>query len=844
MSDKRRLHLICNAHIDPVWLWEWQEGVAEALSTFRTAADLCEEYDGFVFNHNEAILYRWVAEYEPGLFERIKRLVAAGKWHVMGGWYLQPDCNMPCGESLVRQALVGKLYFKRAFGVEPRVAINFDPFGHTRGLVQILAKSGSDAYIFCRPGERDCPLPADDFVWVGYDGSTVTAHRSAVGYNSPLGKAREKIEALLDRGPGNGPDMVLWGVGDHGGGPSRRDLSDIRSLIDVRDEVEMRHSTPEAYFNDLADAGELPRYEGDLNPWAPGCYTSQIRIKRRHRALENEYYRAEKMASHASLSAGMRYPAEELGEALRDLLFSEFHDVLPGSSIEPAEEAALRLIDHGREIVSRVTTRAFFSLCSGQPRAAGGAYPILVYNPHPYPVTDLFACEFNLADQNWGESRTEFDVFQGDRAVPAQIEHELSNLSLDWRKRLVFRATLAPGRVTRFDATPRVLPGRRASRGAESALPDGVSLRVGRYLRFGGERAQLEIDRETGLIGRFCVDGATLIAGDGLRPIVMADYEDPWGSTVQRFRRLIGAFSLLGRTESSRFAGIDDRTVDPVRIVEHGVVRTVVEASFGYNDSRLLLTYRIPRSGRWFDVDVSVLWQEKNRMLKLAVPVAFAGARLHGQVAYGVESFAGNDRELVSQKWQCLSAAGDGPALLCIDDGVYGSDFAHDELRLSLLRSPAYSALSGLQGRDVIDRDRYLPRIDQGLRRFRFRFVGDASSGLLAAADRLALSFNERPVLLSFYPSGEGSAPAPFVELGEGPVCMTAFKRAEEGAEWVMRLFNPVGREERCRVSAPAFGDPFELRFGAFEIKTILLNDSATGKTAGWREADLLERPL
>ena len=127
MSDKR-VHLICNAHLDPVWQWEWEEGVAAAVSTFRTAADLCEEFDGFIFNHNEAVLYAWVEEYEPELFRRIQRLVKEGKWHIMGGWYLQPDCNMPSGESFVRQILIGKSYFREKFGVEPSTAINFDPF--------------------------------------------------------------------------------------------------------------------------------------------------------------------------------------------------------------------------------------------------------------------------------------------------------------------------------------------------------------------------------------------------------------------------------------------------------------------------------------------------------------------------------------------------------------------------------------------------------------------------------------------------------------------------------------------------------------------------------------------
>ena len=143
----KKLHLVCNAHLDPVWLWEWEEGLAETLSTFRIAAQFCEEYDAFAFCHNESLLYQWVEEYEPQLFKRIKKLVAAGKWHVIGGWYVQTDCNLPSGESFVRQILIAKKYFKNKLNTEPKTAINFDPFGHTRGLVQILKKSGYTSYI-------------------------------------------------------------------------------------------------------------------------------------------------------------------------------------------------------------------------------------------------------------------------------------------------------------------------------------------------------------------------------------------------------------------------------------------------------------------------------------------------------------------------------------------------------------------------------------------------------------------------------------------------------------------------------------------------------------------------
>jgi alpha-mannosidase len=177
-SPRRKVHLVCNAHIDPVWLWEWPEGAGEALSTFRTAAGFCEDRPGFIFSHNEALLYEWIEEYEPALFRRIRTLVRRGRWAVLGGWFVQPDCNMPSGESFVRQILAGKLYFKKTFGEDVRTAANLDPFGHTRGLVQILAKSGFHSYLFCRPDRGFAALPADGFRWIGYDGSEILAARA------------------------------------------------------------------------------------------------------------------------------------------------------------------------------------------------------------------------------------------------------------------------------------------------------------------------------------------------------------------------------------------------------------------------------------------------------------------------------------------------------------------------------------------------------------------------------------------------------------------------------------------------------------------------------------------
>ena len=268
----KTLYLINNAHLDPVWLWEWEEGAAEALSTFRTAARFCKEFEEFVFNHNEALLYKWIENYEPELFSQIQQLVKKGKWNIMGGWYIQPDCNIPSGESFVRQILLGKQYFKEKFGVEPKTAINFDSFGHTRGLVQILKKAGYTSYLFCRPDIKELTLPSDDFIWVGYDGSEILAHRARFHYNSERGKAGERVKKWMEENPEQKIGMLLWGIGDHGGGPSREDLEQLRELMSEKSGWEICHAGPEDYFKALdLKVSELPRHTQDLNPWAVGC---------------------------------------------------------------------------------------------------------------------------------------------------------------------------------------------------------------------------------------------------------------------------------------------------------------------------------------------------------------------------------------------------------------------------------------------------------------------------------------------------------------------------------------------------------------------------------------------
>jgi len=814
----RSIHLICNAHIDPVWLWEWEEGAAAAISTFRTAADLCEEFGAFVFNHNEVILYQWVEEYEPALFKRIQRLVEEGRWHIMSGWYLQPDCNMPSGESFVRQILLGRRYFAEKFGVRPTTAISFDPFGHTRGLVQIMARSGYDSYIFGRPGEEDLHLPQSAFTWEGYDGSRVLAVRPWGHYLSALGRADEKVQGYMKACPDETPGILLWGVGDHGGGPSRLDIQKLDQIIAGTHNAKLLHSTPEAYFAEVRALGrELPLHRGDLNAWGVGCYTSMAQSKYKHRRLENELYATEKMAAAAWAQGRAAYPTETFQEAMRTLATAEFHDILPGSSIQPVEEMALRLMDHGLEILSRAKAQAFFTLAQGQPVAQENEIPILVYNPHPYPVDAIVECEFQLADQNWGSDFTVAVAHRAGKPLPTQVEQESSNLNLDWRKKVAFRAKLDAGQMNRFDCRLERIPARQ--RPVQPA---------GDIIRLENGAMEVAISKRTGLIETYRVGGIELLKPGAGRMLVIADSPDPWGMRVRSFRKVVGAFRLLSPKKSAWLAAVPSAELAPVRVVEDGEVRMVVEALFGFGSSFLVLRYKLPRQGKEIEIEARVHWNEKDRMLKLSLPFARRGSSLLGQVAYGVEPLPTNGNEVVAQKWLAVvdfKSASAPMAVTVINNRTYGADFLRGELRLTLLRSPAYAA-HPIMDRPILPTDRYSPRIDQGERLFHFWLQGGPAPERLEAVDREALAHNEQPMALSFFPNGAGSLPAPFITLSDAVVQLTAAKRAEDGDALILRLFEPTGRPHRTVLSLPYAGFETEVMLNAFEVRTLRVDPS------------------
>lgn len=793
----KEVHLICNAHIDPIWQWDWQEGVSAVLSTFRSAVNLASEFD-YIFCHNEVTVYKYVEEYAPDLFSEIQELVRSGKWHIMGGWYLQPDCNMPLGETFVRHINEGKRYFKEKFDKEPTVAINFDPFGHSVGLVQIIKKCGQNGYIFMRPYKSELELPSEQFIWRGLDGSEIKAFR-ACAYASALGRSADIIK---ERAASQDEDVVcvLWGVGNHGGGPSRKDLADIKKMMDEGDEkVRYIHSTPEQFFSRVEPKAV---FDSSLRISMPGCYTSMQRVKRLHARFEDEIYYTESMLTAAYFKGLLNeYPEKKLRGIVEDLLNAEFHDVLPGTSVKCGEENGIRLMEHGLLEAERLKTRAFYAFVSTEAPAREGEYPIIVYNPNVYTLNTNVECEFTLADQNW---RTDVAsrlrvVDENGQEVKFQIIKEESNLNLDWRKRIIFEASLRALDITRFSVYVDYAAPVEKKRASDFVFDNG--------------RKRVEIDGQTGLMKKFSVLGVDYVE-DGFLPVMLRDNPDPWAMGAAQLKKLgDGAepFSLSNKP-TGVFEGLG-----AVSVIEDGEIYLGVEAFFEKDSTRVRIYYKIYKNNDLVDVDVDVFMGDVNKFVKLKLPLKVEG-ELVGQCPFGTEPLFTDARENVSQRF--IAVDNGDKCFAVINNGSYGSHFENGALYLSLVRGVTYCA-HPIESRPIIPKDRFTKKIDQGENNFSFR-IGVFSRGEL---ERAAGEFSRKPYALNVFPASKKIAESrDFMPiLGDLDIALVAMKKAEGREGAIFRLLNNSPSEKKTFLEV--FGVRLPLEFGKYEVKTVVYED-------------------
>ena len=861
----QKCFLVCNAHLDPVWLWPWEEGLAEAISTFRVAADFIDDHPEFVFNHNEALLYEWVERNDPELFARIQRQVRGGRWHIAGGSYLQPDLIAASGESLIRQFLIGKRYFAAKFGVEPRVAYNFDSFGHPQGLIQILARCGFDAYVFCRPSVTQKQLPIGSFRWRHASGAEVVARRSDDHYITQGAIRKQMLGTAVHGGendlnanarPGSWPEhyrkaegdfMFLWGLGNHGGGATREEYAQFPAMRADFPNVQFIESTPEAFFaHTLKVRGRdsLPVVTGDFNQVSEGCYTSMLRVKQEHRRLENLAQLTERLCAVAWWQGRRDYPTKDLEVAWKDILFCEFHDILPGSGIPQVEADSLKALAHAEEILRRKKAEAMIALLRDEPLTDREITPFFIFNPHNWEVTREVEMEYGTARQAGTDAIVRTIYRNGEKI---EVQFEKGDLNLDnpswgeWRQKAVFRTTIPPMSYQRFDAEYRVLPPEEVRRWQPPCRPEGDILPVA------GDAMQVNVNLATGLVDRLAVAGREQLQPGSFQPRIFDDIPNSWNAartwvaSQKNFRLATPDETACILNSESIIQGYAE-PLNPVRIIEDGAVRTVVEALFVSGRTALTQRYKINKRSAVLDLELDVFWTEQDKMLKLGFAPAKPLPRIHAEKCYSIddETEAVNrpDRERTYQRFLRLTDANGNHGVGVISHGTHGYHQQDGVTWLSVLRSPAYSCM------DVAPdwqryRQRRIPHQDQGERQARFTFVFGEAAATNEHLARKAYEYNVGFEQLVYYPTRrtEGSVrPESFVTTDRENVILGAMKKAEDGDALILRFWEVAGRDTDFTLTVD--GLRLAVRIGASRLQTFRL-DRATGELI---ETDLLER--
>ena len=810
MEKKRTLHAIGNAHIDPVWLWRWTEGLETIRATFASVLQRMEEFADFCFTGSSAAFYWLLEQTDPEMLAAIRQRVQEGRWEIVGGWWIQPDCNIPCGESFVRHALYAQRYFQKTFGVTATVGYNPDSFGHAGTLPQILRKAGLTRYIFMRPGPHEKSLPANVFWWQSPDGSRVLAARITRSYATWGDDLTEHVQECAKGSPDFLSDyIVFYGVGNHGGGPTIQNIRSLLAMAQQTDAPEVCLSTLKAFFEAAeaqADAGTaIPVVAEELQHHARGCYTAHSEVKRQNRRVEHLLMTAERVASMAWLLQQRPYPQAALTEAWQSLLFNQFHDILAGTSLPEGYEDARDLFGHAATLGGDALHTSLQALTRWID-TRGDGMPLVVFNPLPWEVkapVEVERCDVGLQDETG-------------KPLPAQ---RIASSTATGQPRVVFVADLpAMGyRVFRRDVD--------VSADAPEGMLEIEATDSGARMENAFWRLEVNADGHLSRLydKRNRVEVFAAPAGVG---VVIDDPSDTWSHDVDAFRTYLG-----------RFAGAR------LMVEEAGAVRACLRIESRWGNSELIHRLYLYRDIDLLESRITVNWQEQHKMLKLAFPLRLQEPQVTAEAPYGFTVRTPNGEEEPCQQWVDLSGwttDEDGNRIpygfALLNDSKYGYDALGSELRLSLLRSPVYAHHGPYQ----LNPERRYPTIDQGIQTVVCRMVPHRGSWQEANVARRAWELNVPPMTVNEY-LHEGSLPkaASFLRVEPQNVLVTVCKKAEDADALIVRAYESAGQPCTVKIEMPVLGLRWEAPIGACEVKTWRVT---VGKPPEVVEVDLLEK--
>jgi len=778
LLEQATFHLTGNAHIDAAWLWPWTETVDVVKRTFGTALQLMYEYPQYTFTQSAAAYNEWMAEKYPDMNAEIAQRIKENRWEIVGGMWVEPDLNMPDGESLVRQLLVGKRWFKQAYGVDVRIGWNPDSFGYTWQLPQIYKKSGVDYFVTQKMTWNDTnQLPFKLFWWESPDGSKVLAYFPHDYVNTTLNPVRlaEDLATARAKSPGMTEMMDLYGVGDHGGGPTRAILDEGfhwagpgangKSHITPKYEFgtaqsyftsvekQIAPASPEWNYQSIAKgytappdaAGQvsIPTWKSELYfEYHRGVFTTQANHKRNMRESEEQVLNAEKWSSLAWVLAGRAYPSVDLTEDWKKVLFNQFHDLGAGSGIGVIYKDAQKDYDVVRWSTNEISAGALGTV-DERVNTAGAGIPVVVYNP-----------------LGWERSGDVHALVQGSAAEASDV-------------------TLHVEKVPALGYKVVHYPLSSSSKGSGAMMPSGPQATLG----IGNEHFNVSIDGTTGCITSI-IDKATHYDW-------IADRK--CGNELQFFKdtpKDYDAWNVDPGTLDAKPAVIE--RADSVEFVSNGRAVKIVRH---WQNSKFIQTISLPEGKDYIDIENDIDWHERHILLKAAVPLAASGPFATYEIPYGSierattreNSWEKAQFEVPAMRWADL---GDGKhGLSILNQTKYGYDAVGNVLRISLLRGPTWPDAEA----------------DQGHHHFHYALYPHAGTWKDALTVRHGWEY-DYPLTAVVTTAHAGSLPAEhsFASVGPENVVLTAVKKAEDAKGLIFRVYEWAGKESVAEFHVPA----------------------------------------
>jgi alpha-mannosidase len=769
------LFLDANAHIDAAWLWRERETVEVCRNTFASVMNMFAARPDFTYTQSSAAYYDWIERRDPALFQKIRDKVAEGRWEVIGGMWVEPDCNLPSGDSWARHLLYAKRYFKQKLGADVKIGWNPDSFGYNGNIPQLYRNAGIDAFITQKIGWNATNVfPHRVFWWEARDGSRILTY-FPFDYVNEVDDPFRLVDWMrqFEAGSGFAKMLVLFGVGDHGGGPSLEMLAraDRLSKLDVYPRIEYGTVSQYLAWIKAQDLSKLPVWTDELYlEYHQGTYTTQARMKEQNRKSEVLLTNAEKFGTMATLSGGS-YDGAALQEAWRNVLFNQFHDLLPGSGIREIYVDAAERYRAAREVGSHELDRALRTLAASIDTTKAKGTPLVVFNALAWGRTDVVRVNAP------GEDVGPWAVFDAKGVeVPSQTIG-----TGRYTRDILFVAQDVPSLgYALFDLRPQAPA---PAGGSLAASPAGIENRL----------FKIAIDPASGWMTSLIDkrNGREVLSGPANRLQLLEDNPSAWDAWN---------IGLTGTEYPSQFRGAE--------VVENGPVRTVLRLRRDYLKPGVKKDYPtedFPSS--FFTQDVVLYdrldriefvteadWWEEHTMAKVAFPLAVADTKATYEIPFGsIERATGsNDTwakakvEVPAQRWADLSEDDYGVSLL--NRGKYGHDIKGQTMRLSLLRSPKWPD----------------PTADRGKHTIEYALYAHEGRWRDAHTVRRAAEYNA-PLLPVTTNRHRGPRPAqlPFVTVAPERCILTSIKKAEDSPDWIVQWYDAKGEDGICELTLP-----------------------------------------